>query len=331
MDVFISDDLRIKNPNFSRLVDRLQEKIKRQHDTKLNEEHIEAKCSWMTHQVLLLAVKHVLQTHEVKILKGELSTHDAKCWTAVKNLFTINECKAYLSAHKDNSLLGIDEKTLMCTLTNDDKKFITKGKSLLQTEVENYLCKVCLKLSELHDETPAENVKILKSRSFLLGEMLENESEELKQKQTMLKESREDETNAYLTYRETLQSCSELLVTLLKKYWLNLQAKKDRISVKNAWACVENFTAKLRSECFSLKCETYTHQKVEALQRIRLEIEETTKQREFELSDINQQLAHYRQLGTEFEAVAAEYGNVTDHLQKQEWTLAEIKKNTGQE
>lgn len=58
----------------------------------------------------------------------------------------------------------------------------------------------------------------------------------------------------------------------------------------------------------------------------RSEIVETTKRREMELCDVEEQLDIYRRLGSDFEAVATKYNDVRNDLEKQQWALNEIKK-----
>ena len=62
----------------------------------------------------------------------------------------------------------------------------------------------------------------------------------------------------------------------------------------------------------------------------RTEILDTTKRREIELSDVEQQLEIYRRLGKDFEVIATEYSNVKSDLERQNWTLNEIKKKLNQ-
>jgi len=48
--------------------------------------------------------------------------------------------------------------------------------------------------------------------------------------------------------------------------------------------------------------------------------------RERESSSTHRQLDEYRQLGPAFEAVVKEYASALSDLEKQQWTLSEIKK-----
>jgi len=48
--------------------------------------------------------------------------------------------------------------------------------------------------------------------------------------------------------------------------------------------------------------------------------------RERESSSTHRQLDEYRQLGPAFEAVVKEYASASSDLEKQQWTLSEIKK-----
>ena len=59
----------------------------------------------------------------------------------------------------------------------------------------------------------------------------------------------------------------------------------------------------------------------------RSEIVRTIDEREIELANVEQQLEIYGRLGQDFEAIATEYGKTKDDLEKQKWTLDEIKEN----
>ena len=60
---------------------------------------------------------------------------------------------------------------------------------------------------------------------------------------------------------------------------------------------------------------------------VRCEILEKIQQRELESADVEHQLEMYKSLGSEFEAIANEYGTANSNIEKQLWALNEIKQN----
>ncbi|XP_076818228.1 uncharacterized protein LOC143463765 [Clavelina lepadiformis] len=327
MEVFVPEHVRKRNPQFSKLIDQLEGNCFTDVLTQEESKHWVAHSNWLEEQIVFTTVQDILNGIEQQLASNTIPEEDKKPWQAVHKCFYVMYACRCVSDDKYQSVLGLNPLKVM-SLLDDIQSELRVGKKLLSEELEKQLESLCLKLMNCYDGLDLnDKSKVQHARALQLGDIMKNDKSVLRSYENQKRELLIKEMDARSAYCQELSECANVLIKLIAKYCIRLQPQKDQTIVKNALTSCQTFAAKLKSIRMDLKCETYSPTHLKALKKLRCEILEKIQQRELESADVEHQLEMYKSLGSEFEAIANEYGTANSNIEKQLWALNEIKQN----
>ncbi|ELU12924.1 hypothetical protein CAPTEDRAFT_198726 [Capitella teleta] len=330
------------NPEFNKLLLKLKPHLTEdgtsitvQRDLRDVEERFrQEKGTWLQQHVLLSNLKDLLLESQMRGSKIATPSSSAQFYETVQNMLTHAEIGDYI--HCDPETGG--ERTLF-GLSNDDlrlkKPFEQHSKSIQQRlipELESRLRKRCEALVGFYDSvTDAESAKLTFARTSELPTNLEQDLQKLKLDEREIKKEQSIQETQYSEYYQNLLRSLSLLESLVKNRRLKSQVESDEVST--LWLTTRCDALCLKIKIFELQilCDTYHEGTVQALRKIRGEIDRAIHSTEYDLKQVDQTLAAYEAVGSGFDNLVQEYTRLKDEIDNKKWALRELKQHSLEE
>ncbi|XP_076935133.1 AUGMIN subunit 4-like [Bidens hawaiensis] len=149
--------------------------------------------------------------------------------------------------------------------------------------------------------------------------------EEIEREEGALRQDLYSADRKFAEYYNVLEQILGVLIKLVKDLKLQHQHQYDEL--QKSWLCkrCETMSAKLRALEHILLLETYTHESVPALHKIRKYLVEATEEASLAYNKAVTRLREYQGVDPHFDTIARQYQDIVKKLDNMRWTIKQVE------
>lgn len=287
---------------------------------------------WLPVEGLHGLLQEMMQDYRVKTHHTTLPPDQNMFYDTMERCLLVAHCVRQLDLSTTTTPTGQDQLSLLGLTPKQVLELIPKEKDVqrmkqsLPKEVEKHLKTKCFSLLSYYQpdwEGESDSLKNIKL-AHLSGQL----DAEKKRAESLTQVCRE---NAVLQQRQTqlylteLTVCIQLLQSLILDHRLRIQTQVDNKNLDYLEAKCELVMQKIGMESAEIRLDTYTANTVVAHKKMRDQLESELKENRLEKQSVESKMASFEMLGTEFEALADEYGRLQAEINVKDWALKEFK------
>lgn len=301
----------------------------------------QAKLTYFHHLVVFTELKEIL----LDVERGKASPQSVKIGINPELYSVLEKCVAIASSAYHTSLPPTEHaqsrQASVLGIKPDHLRQVDPRRGALQQhlesvqqsiipELEARLKEKCEKLVEYHSLPSSLSSHSGKSRGLTFAKaaqlplVIEEELKQLKeQEEVMLLQKRRTEEKFWEYYQSLCESL-DASVELVQEHRLRRKPERDRLTCDWLAARCDAMCLKLAVIKGQLLKDTYSHQAVVALRKIKHQLDEAIHRCKTEHQHLQHTLQTYRSLGSEFESLVSEYSQLQEAIKNKRWALKEL-------
>eukprot|EP01083_Nonionella_stella_P042141 114018_1 len=293
-----------------------------------------AKSRWLKSSILLEELKSTLADG----LKDVENTDPG-------NVQTFREAERILSASetiltirsrsglsKDRSILGVDEKTIRKVFLDapNISERIERIKECLLPDIENRILKKWAHLCQQYTSMAASSDVPSMAHSmstWMVADFASAKANETERNRSALKVAERKSERQFLALYQTMKTNIELLASFINTRVLDADMMSDKVHAGWLNHKCHALILKLRYMKWQLIRETYTAEKVSALEVIRKTLENSHREAVNEYRQLKSKIREFDSLGLGFKDIVDDYSDLMSKIHDKSVFLRQIENN----
>lgn len=364
LPIYVSQDLRMANPRFNELLERLNAIIAPMGERKaLKESYEKAEAALRVERerhlrvgALYTEAKDIIATRRLQSrAKGSSSLPGAtpKVYDSMHNVILAAEVTHSLvlepptatapggdkptTPHRGEAsgkpcvtLLGLKKEDIELAIASKaPSKFAEERQELYQyiiAELDERLRRKVQEIAEFNDPlgSPQTLAKSNK-KSPPIAEVIAKKKEQLLAERKQLDVDGLTAALSFAEYCQVLDKTFQVVSEILRDFKLSQQFNQDQVYSKWLQANCQHLINRLQLLQSQVLRDTYTPSKVAALTKVRQHLECAIEETMAQHEEAVEQIQRYERAGAGFDGLVREYASLLEELAQKKWTIERIK------
>lgn len=262
----------------------------------------------------------------------EVEGHRFNIYQTLSQLLAASQCKNSL---KISSSASDKEKEKLFGLKREDFELELKDKKIIHQNIqqacipliEGKLQKKSLEVYRYWKPTSEDSEGLMLAKANQMATLVKKEKEKLNELKNSLKENQDLFTTITYNNHKKLQSSLQRVEKLKLSCKSNEETGLASVTASMIDAKCDYFLGKIRVMKDHLYAETYANDALEALQQIKIHLDEEIKKTKKELKQTQYSLSAYESVGVTFTQLLNQYTQLTMDIDNKKWALSELLKS----